>query len=57
MDSIWAVNPELSKLFCFEDGNCFSDEQAAKNHKRMTGKEYSIVEKEQEVKPKPQKVK
>lgn len=42
---IWQSNPDLTRLHCFEDGNCFAKLSDANNHKRSTGKPFETIEK------------
>jgi hypothetical protein len=46
MEDIWNANPTITRLFAFEDGNCFINQSDAASYKKTTGKGYSIVEKE-----------
>ena len=56
MKSVFEVNPEINTLYVFEDGNAFAYKGHAENHKRQTGKDYEMVEREKEevktIKPK-----
>lgn len=45
MDEIWKANPDLTRLYCFEDGNCFAKLSDAMSHKKTTQAEFKLVEK------------
>lgn len=44
MEAIWASNPDVNTLFCFEDGNCFVKLSDASSHKKTTGADYKQVQ-------------
>jgi len=55
MESIFAVNPEVTVLFVFEDGNAFINEADAIGYARQSKSDYKVVykeEKEEKVKTK-----
>lgn len=45
LSEIWAANPDLTRLYCFEDGNCFAKLSDAAAHKKTTQLEYKTIEK------------
>lgn len=45
MQEIWNANPDLKKLYCFEDGNCFAKLSDAMAYKKTTQQEFTMVEK------------
>jgi hypothetical protein len=57
MEAIWNANPLVTKLYCFEDGNCFIKHSDAMSWKKETQKDFVVKEKptnekEEEVKTK-----
>ena len=58
MNSVFAVNPEVTTLFVFEDGNAFIEEADAIRYAKQSKAEYKVVhkeEKEEKVKSKKSK--
>lgn len=52
MESVFEVNPEVTVLFVFEDGNAFINESDAIGYARQSKSEYKVVHKEEKVKTK-----
>jgi len=44
MEAIWNANPLVTKLYCFEDGNCFIKHSDAMSWKKETQKDFVLVE-------------
>lgn len=44
MEEIWAANPDVKVMYCFEDGNCFIKHGDALSYKKDTQKEFKTVE-------------
>lgn len=47
LQPIWDSNPLATVLFVFSDGNVFTDENAAKSHKKDCKDDYQAITKEQ----------
>lgn len=45
LSEIWAANPDLTRLYCFEDGNCFASLGDALSHKKTTQTDFEMIEK------------
>jgi hypothetical protein len=48
MEAIWNSNPLVTKLYCFEDGNCFINQRDAQSYKKDTKQDFTIKERDVE---------
>lgn len=44
MDAIWNANPLITKLYCFEDGNCFINHSDALSYRKAVQADYVVKE-------------
>ena len=50
MEAIWKANPLITKLYCFEDGNCFEKHADALAYKKTIHADYVVTERQTEAK-------
>jgi hypothetical protein len=44
MEAIWNANPNVNKLYCFDDGNCFEKYSDALAYKKTIQADYKVVD-------------